>query len=498
MHTSATWMGDAWNQPKRMIRIGHLRYWISVLILALADSMSFLLVGLAIRHGASTPALVLFIGKDGNRPSTPIDVFLLLAVGFVIVRYLSGDYSRRQLFWDGSKVTTVALLITSLPDLAMLLLGNGVYAAVPVVFSWIALLMVVPIIRQAVRVLMSRAGIWQIPTALIGVGPRSAEICTALKGSLSLGFDVRWLVIEDTAASQPESLAMLKKIHSADPSRIAAIVCSEGCKEAIVAAEDMQSSHFADVVQRLLEVNIPVAIIPSLNRLPLANVTTNYFFGSNILLMQVRSNVQRLPWRFVKRMFDITLSAALLVLLAPFFLILALAIKMDTKGPVIYSQRRVGRHGEQFECLKFRTMAPNADAVLKRWQTDNPELYREFLVSFKLREDPRVTRTGKWLRKTSLDELPQLWNVLCGDMSLVGPRPIPEAQLRDQYGSAADLYMRVRPGMSGLWQISGRSETTSDQRVILDEWYILNWSFWYDIVILIQTAWIVISGKGAF
>jgi Undecaprenyl-phosphate galactose phosphotransferase WbaP len=197
-------------------------------------------------------------------------------------------------------------------------------------------------------------------------------------------------------------------------------------------------------------------------------------------------------------MFDITLSAALLVLLAPFFLILALAIKMDTKGPVIYSQRRVGRHGEQFECLKFRTMAPNADAVLKRWQTDNPELYREFLVSFKLREDPRVTRTGKWLRKTSLDELPQLWNVLCGDMSLVGPRPIPEAQLRDQYGSAADLYMRVRPGMSGLWQISGRSETTSDQRVILDEWYILNWSFWYDIVILIQTAWIVISGKGAF
>ncbi len=119
-------------------------------------------------------------------------------------------------------------------------------------------------------------------------------------------------------------------------------------------------------------------------------------------------------------------------------------------------------------------------------------------MTFKLRDDPRITRVGKWLRKTSLDEFPPLWNVIRGDMSLVGPRPIPEQQLRDQYGSAAQLYMRVRPGMSGLWQISGRSETTSVKRIVLDEWYILNWSFWYDIVILIQTAWIVVAGKGAF
>ena len=136
--------------------------------------------------------------------------------------------------------------------------------------------------------------------------------------------------------------------------------------------------------------------------------------------------------------------------------------------------------------------------MLERWKTENPELYKDFLVSFKLRNDPRITRIGKWLRSSSLDEVPQLWNVLRGDMSLVGPRPIPEQQLRDQYGSAAQLYMRVRPGITGLWQISGRSETTSDQRVVLDEWYILNWSFWYDIVILIQTAWIVFFRKGAY
>jgi Undecaprenyl-phosphate galactose phosphotransferase WbaP len=498
MHTSATWMNDAWDQPRRMIRTRHLRYWISVFGLAIADCMSFLLVGLTIRHGASTPALVLFMGNNGGRPSTPIDVFALLAVAFIIVRYLSGDYGRRQLFWDGAKVTTVALLITSLPDLAMLLLGNGVYSVMPVIFSWMALLLVAPIMRQAVRVLMSRAGIWQIPTALIGVGPRSTEICTALKGSLALGFDVRWLVIEDTAASPPEGLARLKQIHSADPARIAAVICSEGCKEAIVAAEDMQSAHFADVVQRLLEVNVPVAIIPTINRMPLANATTNYFFGSDILLMQLRSNVQRLPSRVAKRFFDIVLSLTLLIVLAPLFVILGIAIKRAGPGPVTYSQKRIGRHGVPFACIKFRTMVEDADAVLHRWSQENPALYEQYLVTYKLREDPRITPIGKWLRRTSLDELPQLWNVLRGDMSLVGPRPVVARELEEHYGPATQLYIRARPGMTGLWQVSGRSDTSYQRRVFLDEWYILNWSFWYDIVILIQTVWIVTTGKGAF
>ncbi|HEY4075289.1 MAG TPA: undecaprenyl-phosphate galactose phosphotransferase WbaP [Rhizomicrobium sp.] len=494
---TTTW-SDTWDQPSKAIRTRHIRYWLSVFGLAIADSLSFLIVDFLCRHGHSVPTLVMFFGNNANKPSTPINVFALLALAFVAVRYLSGDYGRRQLFWDGAKVTTIALLVTSLPDIAMLLLGNGIYAPWPVLLSWMLLLFLLPIMRQCARILMARVGIWQIPTALIGISPRSSEICMALKGSLSLGFDMRWLVIENDNASPPENLASLKTIHSTDPARIAAMVCEQGCKEAIVAAEDMQSTHFADVVQRLLEVNVPVAIIPSINRLPLANVTTNYFFGRDILLLQVHSNAQRLPSRIVKRSFDLAISALLLIILAPLFLAFAIAIKVDGPGNITYSQRRVGRHGRHFDCLKFRTMAPNADALLERWKTENPDLYKEFLITFKLRDDPRVTRIGKWLRKTSLDELPQLWNVLRGDMSLVGPRPIPEQQLRDQYGAAAQLYVRVRPGMSGLWQISGRSETTSDQRVILDEWYILNWSFWYDIVILIQTAWIVATGKGAF
>jgi undecaprenyl-phosphate galactose phosphotransferase len=498
MMTSTTWLSDAWDQPHRAIRTRNVHYWLSVFGLALADGLSFLVAHLLFRLGESVPTLIMFFGNNADKPSTPINVFAILALVFIAVRYLSGDYGRRQLFWDGAKGTTIALLITSAVDIAMLLLGNGIYAMAPVFLSWLSLLFILPIMRQLARILMSRAGIWQIPTALIGVSPRSAEIRTALKGSLSLGFDVRWLVIEDSDTSPPEGLSMLKPIHSSDPARIAAIVCNEGCKEAIVTAEDMQSQHIADVVQRLLEVNVPVAIIPSINRLPLSNATTNYFFGSDILLMQVRSNVQRLPSRVIKRLFDIVLSAALLIALAPLFAILAIAIKRASPGPVTYSQVRIGRHGVPFKCIKFRTMTKDADAVLHRWSLEHPELYAEYLVTYKLRDDPRVTAIGKWLRRTSLDELPQLWNVLRGDMSLVGPRPVLAKELEEHYGPAAQLYIRTRPGMTGLWQVSGRSDTSYKRRVFLDEWYILNWSFWYDIVILIQTVWIVGTGRGAF
>lgn len=475
----------------------HFRYWVSVIGSAAADGTAFMIAYFLFRMDRPVPSLALVVGRPAHSLQ-PIDALLLLAVAFIAVRYLSGDYSRRQLFWDGAKFTTMALIVASMPDLFMLFLGGPMYAKIPVFLSWISLLIFIPLLRQAARIAMTAAGVWQIPTAIVGLGNRTTEIAAALNGSLSLGFDLRWLVIENSQDKAPPQLQGLTTVYAPDAASAARAVWQAGCKQAIVAADDIQSSHFSNVIQRLMELNVRVAIIPSLNRLPLAHVTTNYFFGRGILMLQVRSNVQRLPWRIVKRIFDIVVSAAALALLLPLFALFVIAIKLDSAGPATYFQMRVGRRGVQFPCYKFRTMVTNADEILDRWKIDNPTLYAEFLETFKLRDDPRVTRIGRWLRKTSMDELPQLWNVLRGDMSLVGPRPIPEQQLRDQYGTAAQLYMRVRPGISGLWQVSGRSETTADQRVILDEWYILNWSFWYDIVILVQTAWIVVSGKGAY
>lgn len=477
-------------------RARHIRFWLAVFGLALADAASFAVIHFLLRAGQMVPRILMV--SSGIMERTPIDVFEVLAAAFVVVRYLAGDYGRRQLFWDGAKVTTIALIVTALPDLAMLALGRGLYSAPRVIGSWLLLIFLVPVMRQGARVLMSRLDVWQISTVMIGAGPRAEEILDALRHSLSLGFDVRWLVLESPDCKPPASMTSLRTVHSADVARTAHVMRNAGCKQAIVAAEDIQSAHFAEIAQRLLEVNIPVAIVPALTRLPLANATTNYFFGRDILMLQVRSNVQRLPWRIVKRLFDIVCSALLLILSLPFFVVLAITIKQASPGPVFFSQTRVGRHGSPFRCIKLRTMVSNADETLRRWSVENPQLYEEFCRTFKLKDDPRVTPIGRWLRRTSLDELPQLWNVLRGDMSLVGPRPVVQRELDEYYGPAAQLYMRTRPGITGLWQVSGRSDTTYERRIILDEWYILNWSFWYDIVILVQTAWIVIARKGAF
>jgi undecaprenyl-phosphate galactose phosphotransferase len=197
--------------------------------------------------------------------------------------------------------------------------------------------------------------------------------------------------------------------------------------------------------------------------------------------------------RALKRLFDLLASAVLLLLLSPLFLLISILIKLDSEGPVFFSQVRVGRNGRKFRMWKFRTMRVDAEEVLK----SDPELYEEFKKSFKLKNDPRITRFGKFLRETSLDELPQLWNVLLGDMSLVGPRPVVEPEL-EKYGRYKKFYLSVRPGITGLWQISGRSDLDYTIRVSLDVFYVLNWSPLLDLKILALTPAAVLKKKGAY
>jgi undecaprenyl-phosphate galactose phosphotransferase len=360
------------------------------------------------------------------------------------------------------------------------------------------LLFAIPVARQCTRTALDSIGLWRLPTALITSEARVKDVFATIGNTLTLASQINWLALEDNAPLPAECGKNVRLLPIGDPNELALTLYREGCSQAVVATSDMQSEHFANLVQRLMELGIAVSMIPSFRRLPLVGARTSYFFGKDILLIEMRSSVRGLPSRFVKRAFDIVGSLGLIVLFSPFFLIISAAIKLHDRGPIFYTQRRTGRNGAQFGCLKFRTMATDADARLERWQLENPALYEEFLKSYKLPDDPRITAPGKWLRQSSLDELPQLFNVLIGEMSLVGPRPIPEAQLTAQYGPAERLYKSVRPGLTGLWQISGRNNTSLEERVNYDEWYILNWTFWYDIAILIQTAWIVATGRGAY
>jgi lipopolysaccharide/colanic/teichoic acid biosynthesis glycosyltransferase len=194
--------------------------------------------------------------------------------------------------------------------------------------------------------------------------------------------------------------------------------------------------------------------------------------------------------RGVKGVFDVVFAAALALATLPLGLLIALAIVLDSRGPVFFCHTRLGRGRRPFRLWKFRTMIVASDGLFQEYLHRNPELAREWRLTHKLRGDPRVTRVGRFLRKTSLDELPQLWNVLRGDMSMVGPRPIVPEEIA-MYGPAFALYSQVSPGLTGLWQVSGRNDTHYHRRVELDGHYIRHWTLWLDGRILLRTVRVV-------
>ena len=211
----------------------------------------------------------------------------------------------------------------------------------------------------------------------------------------------------------------------------------------------------------------------------------------------MRQNLRDKRRLFVKRTLDLVLCLLGAVVLLPLGAALALVIKADSPGPVFFRQKRIGQHGKEIRIFKFRTMVNDADKVLKDMLASDDALQKEWACDRKLKCDPRITRVGRLLRKLSLDELPQLLNVVMGDMSLVGPRPIVQSEV-GKYGQIFEEYCMVKPGITGLWQVSGRNNTTYQERVNFDQYYISNWSVWMDLWILIKTVPVVIFGYGAY
>ncbi len=201
----------------------------------------------------------------------------------------------------------------------------------------------------------------------------------------------------------------------------------------------------------------------------------------------------------VKRLFDIAFSLSVLIIFSPLYLLLALLIAVSSPGPIFYVQERVGKNFKRFKCIKFRTMVTNADEVLETLLINSPHLREEFETNCKLKQDPRVTWVGKFLRLTSLDEFPQFWNVLVGDMSVVGPRPLVPEELH-KYGNKMDKILTIRPGITGLWQVSGRNDIPYPLRVQMDVYYVNSRNFFVDLWIVIRTLGVVLfpRNNGAY
>jgi Undecaprenyl-phosphate galactose phosphotransferase WbaP len=404
-------------------------------------------------------------------------------VGFVLFLVRYRHYSDRKPFWSELGETLIALLVLAVLDLAVLALTRWNSSRLWWALVWPLAMVCVPLGRGLARSLMRRAGVWQRPTLIVGNGPNAHEAVAALNSEPALGF----AVVEFIDAAQA-STALTKKLKQW--AQVPGV-------QFVLALEHGQNDLREDLLRRLAHWKAEdVSVVPAMRGVPLFGTDMSYFFSHEVAMLKLRNNLRYWPARLLKRVFDLFAALVLLVLGALPLLYIALRIRRDG-GPAMFAHQRVGLSGKVFPCFKFRTMQVDAEERLRELLANDPTARAEWEREFKLRNDPRITPIGQFLRRTSLDELPQLFNVIRGEMSLVGPRPVIRAEL-SRYGDDVDYFLMVRPGMTGLWQVSGRNDTSYETRVYLDTWYVKNWSLWYDIAILFKTVRVVLNKDGAY
>lgn len=266
----------------------------------------------------------------------------------------------------------------------------------------------------------------------------------------------------------------------------------------VISAGFFEAGELTEFVSKLQRKADEVIIVPPFKSMSVVNSEHLPVYMLDVFLLRFKDNLKSSVNAFIKRSFDMLLSLTLLPVALTTILIIAILIKLETGGPVFFSHLRLGQGGRKIKVYKFRTMYKNSDAYLKRLLQEREDIRTEWEKYRKLKDDPRVTKIGKFLRRTSLDELPQIFNVLKGEMSLVGPRPVTQEELERYYGDLAEIYKLVKPGITGYWQVSGRNDVDYETRVAMDTFYILNWSLWLDMYILLKTFFVILGRKGAY
>lgn len=447
--------------------------WATGLAFLAADALAIL--------SAYATAVAIFVGNPKLLHETCALIPLLLTVliiGGLIKLYPGGLVNAVEEF----RLLTIA-------NISGMLLAAFVAHAVydmrrPVVWSFIA---TIPIgvffglaCRWAVRRLCSGASWWGVPTILVGPASEVETVRRSLVANRSSGIRV----VETLAIERSETPFGTINRVAGKKARYAIVVLPIDVDSRWI----RRSTELVSECKRIILAPQAIGLLP-------ATVTPCTCFG--LPGLEVKRELMRSHCRIIKRSIDLGFALILAILLVPVILAIALAVKCESPGPALYGHRRIGKSGRFFKVWKFRTMIENADQSLEQYLKSNPALRQEWKATHKLKNDPRVTRIGKILRQTSLDEVPQIWNVIRGQMSLVGPRPIVAAEVC-HYGEDFDFYRNVRPGITGLWQVSGRSDTTYRERVGLDVEYVQNWSLWLDVYLLGQTIGAVLRKQGAY
>lgn len=399
-----------------------------------------------------------------------------------------------------SIATSVGFMVLAL---TFFLTKEGIsFSRFVLVMAWVFSLVFVPLGRSLLRARCTTLRQWVHPMVVFGQGPSLLPLLATLKKNASRGIVPVVLVLQPGAEVPPQNLL---------PDSLEIVYADPFSPETPASLRDITACHPSARALMLLScytskeqekwLNVAEQTFSRILVIPEAipgergwDMAAHIGLIPGLMMRQNLLDPRRLR---MKRALDVILTLCGCLVLLPLLCVLGLMVRLDSPGPVLFKHERIGRNGKRFMAYKFRTMAENACELLAKHLATNPELRWEWEETQKLKDDPRITRVGHFLRKSSLDELPQLLNVLKGEMSLVGPRPIVGDEIA-KYGESYELYAQVRPGITGLWQISGRSDTSYDERVALDRYYISNWSVWLDIYIICRTIPEVLYGKGAY
>lgn len=412
----------------------------------------------------------------------------------IILMWQRQIYFHRRPNWEEIRLTYRALGTLCLVNLPILFIARDQHSLLFMfVVFWVLLFVFIPLLRSLFKLVLYNLGVWQRSLYIVGLNDNAIDAYKLLSESRLLGYKIKAFV--DLKSKVTEYRIGQKVIPVLDHKEL---LKQDKSSEIIICLDGRYLANHVKLINSLQKYFLAVTIMPQLDGLPLYGMEVNHFFGNEQLMLRLENNLSSRFNRVIKSIFDYFFTLCALPLFIAMLMVIAILIYLEDRGNPFFVQVRVGKGGKFFGCIKFRTMHNNAELMMDKWKKHDDPLYLEYVANnYKLKDDPRVTKVGKILRRTSLDELPQLLNVLYGNMSLVGPRPLLPSEV-DVYLDGLFYYAQVNPGITGLWQISGRSKTSFQDRGRLDSWYIKNWSIWYDIVILIKTVGVVLNRNGAY